>query len=364
MKIRDIIHTLEKWAPLSHQEAYDNCGLITGQIHDNCNGVLVSLDCTEDVLDEAMRRNCNLIVAHHPIVFSAMKKFSGDDYVSRVIRKAIKNDLAIYAIHTNLDNVQSGVNARICRQLGIQKPRILSPQKGRLKKLVVFVPKAAIQEVSSAVFEAGAGHIGNYEACSFSNSGKGTFKGNEQSSPFVGEKGVLHSEPEERLEVVVPDYLVGAVIKAMVHAHPYEEVAYDLFPLENTWSQIGSGMIGTLEAPMAVADFMLRIKREMHMPFIRHTALCKPTVSTVAVCGGSGFFLIDDAKRAGADVFLTADVKYHQFFDADNKLIIMDIGHFESEQFTIDLIVDFLKEKMPTFAILLSETNTNPVNYF
>jgi dinuclear metal center YbgI/SA1388 family protein len=364
MRIKDVLLKLEQWAPIAHQESYDNSGLLTGDTEAVCSGVLVALDCTEAVLMEALAKGCNLIVAHHPIVFGAMKKFTGADYVSRVIRMAIKKDLAIYAIHTNLDNVHSGVNARMAQALQMRQYRILRPQKGRLRKLVTFVPDSHQQEVLAALFEAGAGQIGAYSECSFSFRGTGTFKGGGNTQPFVGQAGVRHHEEEVCIQVIVPDYLTTKVTVALEQAHPYEEVAFDWFVLENDWAQIGSGMVGELPEPMSAQDFMGMVKREFKASVIRHTNICRDKIQRVAVCGGSGFFLLQDAIRAKADVFITSDIKYHQFFDADNQLIVMDIGHFESEQFTIDLIGGYLKENLPTFAILLSETNTNPVNYF
>jgi dinuclear metal center YbgI/SA1388 family protein len=321
------------------------------------------LDCTVAVVEEALQRGVNMIVAHHPIVFSGMKKFSGNDYVSQVIRLAIKNDLAIFALHTNLDNIQQGVNAKIAAQLGLQQTRILAPMSHQLCKLFTFVPQSHHKEVLQALFDAGAGNIGNYAECSFGVTGTGTFKPLDSAQPCVGKLQERHNESEVRIEVVLPVHAQEAVVKALLAAHPYEEVAYDLILLQNQWQQAGAGLIGTLPEPMETMAFLTHLKNQMQTACVRYTQPVQATVQKIAVCGGSGSFLLKNALAAQADVFVTADFKYHEFFDANGKIVIADIGHFESEQFTIPLIAAFLKEKFPTFATLLTKSNTNPVNY-
>ncbi len=326
-------------------------------------GALICLDSTEPIIDEAIATNCNLVIAHHPIVFSGLKKLTGKNYVERTIIKAIRNDIAIYAIHTNLDNVSTGVNQAICNRLGIKNTRILSPKSGILKKLVTYCPEDHSGKVLAALFSAGAGGIGNYDECSFSTNGTGTFRGNESSNPVVGEKGVRHNEPENRIEVIFRDFDQQKILKALRDAHPYEEIAYDVYTLDNQYNLVGSGMIGELEKSLPVKEFLELLKNRMQTGCIRYTHFAK-TVSKVAVCGGSGSFLLGDALKAGADAFVTADFKYHQFFDADEKILVADIGHYESEQFTKELIYSELKGKFTTFALRLSEHNTNPINYF
>ncbi|MBK7682479.1 MAG: Nif3-like dinuclear metal center hexameric protein [Bacteroidetes bacterium] len=363
LPLKDIIQELERLAPLRLQESYDNSGLITGDPSMQIQAALICLDSTESVIDEAIRRKCNLVIAHHPIVFSGLKKITGSTYIERVIIKAIQNNIAIYAIHTNLDNVAQGVNAKICEQLGIQKTRILAPMGNQLKKLVTFAPLASARAIKNAIFNAGAGQIGNYSECSFSVSGDGSFKGNAASTPYVGQKGERHLEKEERIEVIFPSWKEMEIISALKGAHPYEEVAYDIYSLTNLHAHIGAGMVGELEKPMQTGAFLDLIKDRMNAKVIRHTAIIKKEIKTVAVCGGSGSFLLNEAKKAKADLFLSADFKYHQFFDAEDKIIIADIGHFETEQFTINLIGDYLREKFTTFAVLFTETNTNPIYY-
>lgn len=364
MKLAELTAYLESIAPLSYQEDYDNSGLIVGNANQEITQGLISLDCTEAVVDEAIRTGCEVIISHHPIVFKGLKKFNGKTYVERVVEKAIRHNIALYAIHTNLDSVMDGVNARICQTLGIRNPRILSAKNGILKKLVTYVPQSHAQAVRSALFEAGAGQIGNYSNCSFNAEGTGTFKAGMDTNPYVGEPGQLHYEGETRIETIYPAHLESKLLMALFLAHPYEEVAYDLYTLTNQHQQVGSGMIGELETPFDENGFLRHLKDRMQAAVVRHTALTGKPVKKVAVCGGSGGFLLKQAIAAGADVFVTADYKYHEFFDAEGKIVIADIGHFESEQFTQHLLYEIIRKKFSNFAVRLTEINTNPIKYF
>jgi dinuclear metal center YbgI/SA1388 family protein len=364
MKIQEIISFLETIAHASLQESYDNAGLLTGNTDWDCNGIITTLDATEAVVIEAIEKKCNLIVAHHPIIFGGLKKITGKNYVEKTIIAAIKNDIAIYAIHTNLDNVLTGVNGKMADQLGLINRQILWPKKGILKKLVTFVPAAQVENVRTALFAAGAGHIGNYSECSFSVEGEGTFKGGSNTTPFVGKPGQWHKEKELRVEMVFPAWSENNLLKALRKAHPYEEVAYDIFAIDNKHQDIGSGLIGELTEPIAAVEFLSHLKKAFGLQVIRHTPLRDRSVKEIALCGGAGSFLIGAAVAAGADFYITGDVKYHEFFDANNQLVIADIGHFESEQYTIDLLFDILREKFPNFAVLKTRVKTNPVNYF
>jgi dinuclear metal center YbgI/SA1388 family protein len=361
--IGHIIREIETFAPPVFQESYDNATLITGKLQNECNGVMICLDALEEVLEEALEKKCNLVVAHHPIVFSGLKSITGKNYIERVIIKAIKNDIAIYAAHTNVDNVSMGVNRKFAGKLGLQELRILDPKKGLLRKLQTYVPKSHQQQVMDALFAAGAGNIGKYTECSFSTEGTGTFMGKEEANPYLGEKGIRHTESEKKLEVLLDISQQGRVLKALMESHPYEEVAYELIPLENAHQEIGSGMIGHLPEPLYTMDFLHLLKEKMGVSMLRHTDIVKPKVQRIALCGGSGSFLLNKAIAAGADVFITADLKYHQFFDADGKILLVDIGHFESEQFTSELFYDILIRKFPNFALHLTNVNTNPLNY-
>jgi dinuclear metal center YbgI/SA1388 family protein len=364
MKLSQLTAYLESLAPLAYQEDYDNAGLIVGQPDQEIRQALVSLDCTEAVVDEAIATNCQVIISHHPIVFKSLKKFNSKTYVERVVEKAIRNNIALYAIHTNLDSIMTGVNAKICETLGVKNCRILAPKHGLLKKLVTYVPGSHADAVRNALFEAGAGNIGNYSECSFNAEGTGTFNGNENTNPYVGEPGERHNENEVRIETVYPANLESKILMALVLAHPYEEVAYDLYSLTNQHQQVGSGMIGELETPVEEEAFLFDVKEKMRAHVIRHTALTGKHVKRVAVCGGSGGFLLKHAIAAGADIFITSDYKYHEFFDAEGKLVIADIGHFESEQFTQQLLYEIITKKFTNFAVRLTEVNTNPVKYF
>lgn len=364
MKLAQLTAYLESLAPLAYQEDYDNSGLIVGRPDAEVSQALISLDCTEAVVDEAIATGCQVIVSHHPIVFKGLKNFNSKTYVERVVEKAIRHNIAIYAIHTNLDSIMTGVNARICQTLGINNPRILAPKQQLLKKLVTYVPVAHAEEVRNALFQAGAGNIGNYSECSFSAEGFGTFKGSDDTNPYVGEPGKRHREHEIRIETVYPANLESKIIMALVLTHPYEEVAYDLFALTNQHQQVGSGMIGELDSAMDAAGFLGLVKEKMHCSVIRHTALSDKPIKKVAVCGGSGGFLLKHAIAAAADIFITADYKYHEFFDAEGKIVIADIGHFESEQFTQQLLYEIIQNKFVNFAVRLTKVNTNPVKYF
>ncbi|THU33445.1 Nif3-like dinuclear metal center hexameric protein [Niastella caeni] len=364
MKIADIVALLESIAPPSLQESYDNAGLLTGNAGWTCTGALCTLDATEEVIKEAIQRGCNLVVAHHPIIFGGLKKITGRNYVEKTIITAIKNDIAIYAIHTNLDNVIAGVNGMMANKLGLVNRKILAPKEATLRKLFTFVPVEHVESVRAALFEAGGGNIGNYDECSFGVEGTGTFKAGEGTNPFVGEQGERHYEQEQKIEVIFPAYLQTAMVRALRTAHPYEEVAYDVVDLANTHPGIGSGLVGELRDAIPETAFLKQLKQVFGLSLIRHTALLGRPVKKVALCGGAGSFLVSKALAVGADIYITGDMKYHEFFDANGRLIIADIGHFESEQFTIDLLAGVLQEKFPTFAVLKTALKTNPVHYF
>ncbi len=363
MKIKDITSYIESIAPLKFQESYDNAGLITGNPDWKCKGALITLDSIEATIDEAIRKKCNLVIAHHPIVFKGLKRLNGKNYVERTIIKAIKNDIAIYAAHTNLDNVHNGVNKKICDKLGVINTQILAPKKELLKKIFTFCPSSHADKVRQAMFDSGAGNISNYDNCSFNSDGNGTFRGGQDTKPFIGKKGELHTEPEVKIEMLFPAYLENKLISHLISAHPYEEVAYDIVNLTNIHPQVGSGMVGELKKEMDPLKFLKKIKKTMKAGVVRYTELPNEPIKRVAVCGGSGSFLLQAAKAAKADIFITADYKYHEFFDADNQIVIADIGHYESEQFTNELFMDIISEKFPNFAVILSDLNTNPVNY-
>ncbi len=362
-RIQDIISYLERVAPPAYQESYDNATLIYGDPKETLKGVLCTLDCTEAIVEEAILLGANLIVAHHPIVFKGLKSLTGRNYVERTLIKAIKNNIAIYAIHTNLDHVSVGVNKRICDRLNLTNTKILRPTKQILNKLTFFVPEENKDSVLTAVFAAGAGQLGEYKDCSFQLEGTGTFTPSEHANPHVGERGVPQSQLEIRIEVILPSYQSSAIISAMKASHPYEEVAYYLSILENENQQVGAGMIGTLDRPMEETDFLDYLKTNMNLHTVRHTHLTGRKVEKVAVCGGAGIFLLPDAKRAEADVFVTADVKYHEFFDADGQLILCDIGHYESEIFTKELLAQLLSQNFPNIALYLTKVVTNPSSY-
>lgn len=364
MKINDITGSLIQMAPLAFQEDYDNSGLLVGNAHAETKGCLVCLDVNEAVIREAVEKNCSLVISHHPIIFRGLNKLTGSTAAERTIMSAIRNDVAIMAMHTNLDNAQGGVNSMLARRLNIFNGRVLKMRRGLLKKLVTFCPTDHADAVRAALFSAGAGKIGQYDHCSFNAEGLGSFRAGDQAHPFAGERGSDHFEPEIRIETIFPAYLEKEIILALLAAHPYEEVAYDIYPLENDWASVGAGLIGETEHEFTEEDFMSMVKDALRVPVVRHSGLRGKNVKKIAVCGGSGSFLIQEAIRQGADALITADLKYHQFQEAEGKILLIDAGHYETEQFTCDLIAGYLKEKFPTFAVLISETPVNPVHYY
>ncbi|MGB1307855.1 MAG: Nif3-like dinuclear metal center hexameric protein [Oceanihabitans sp.] len=364
MIVQDVIKHIEELSPLAYAEDFDNVGLLVGNKNQPITGVLVTLDTLEEVVDEAIAKNCNLIVSFHPIIFKGLKKITGSNYVERVVLKAIKHDIAIYAMHTALDNAWQGVNHIICQQLELQNKSILIPQANSIKKLTTFVPINQAEKVRKALFKAGAGNIGNYSNCSFNVAGTGTYLGNADSNPTVGEKGNLETEPETQITVTFAKHTQSQVLQALIKAHPYEEVAYQVITLENNNQHIGMGMLGELDKPMQEVEFLKFLKLKMNTACIKHTKLLNKPIQKIAVLGGSGSFAIAAAKKAGADVFVTSDLKYHDFFTAENRILLADIGHYESEQFTKNSLVAHLTKKITNFAVVLSKTNTNPVQYF
>jgi len=364
MKISELTKALELLAPPDLQEEYDNAGLIIGQEDREIDGCLVCLDVTEDVIDEAVRKDCGLVISHHPLIFSPIRRLTGRTMAEKLVVKAIKNETAIYSAHTNLDNISHGVNEILGSKLGLTKLKILSRKRGALKKLVTFCPEDHAGKVRDAIFHAGAGHIGEYDQCSFNAEGLGSFRGGDATNPFVGKKGEVHFEKEIRIETIFPAWLEKPVLRALLDAHPYEEVAYDIYFLDNLYDKAGAGMIGELPAEMLLGEFLQMMKEALQIPYLRHSQPTGKNVRKVAVCGGAGSFLIPEATRQQADVFVSADIKYHFFQEAVGKLVIIDAGHFETEQFTCELIAGYLIEKFPNFAVLISENLINPVNYF
>jgi len=363
MQIKDVTDHIEELAPLAYAEDFDNVGLLIGDYNTKVTGVLVTLDTLEETVDEAIAQNCNLIVSFHPIVFSGLKKINGNNYVERVILKAIQNNIAIYATHTALDNVNNGVSAKMCEVLGLQNCKTLIPKKGIIKKLTTYVPIAEAENLREKLFEAGAGAIGNYDNCSFNINGKGSYRGNENSNPTIGQKGKVTFTEETSISVTFDSYLEGKILKTLFDFHFYEEVAYEIITLNNSNQNIGMGMMGEFLNTMDEKEFLSFVKKTFKTDCVRHSELLNKKIKKVAVLGGSGSFAIKNAIKAKADAYISADFKYHEFFSAEKKILLADVGHYESEQFTKNLLFDYLREKFSTFAIILSEKSTNPIHY-
>lgn len=363
VRVRDILKEIEQYAPLPLQEDFDNAGVQVGDINQPATGVLFCVDVTEEVIDEALELDCNLIISHHPLAFKPFKSLTGSTYIERCMIKACKHDLVIYAAHTNLDNATGGVNYKLAEMIGLQNVRILSPLKASLLKLVTFVPTSHAEAVRQALFNAGAGCIGNYDSCSFNVSGEGSFRAKEGANPFCGEIGDLHTEPEVRIETVLPVSMKSAVIKSLMSVHPYEEPAYDLYPLANNWTQAGSGVVGELPESEDEQSFLLRIKNIFHLKSLTHSPFTGKNIREVAICGGSGAFLIKDAIAYGADVFITGEAKYNDYYNVEDRILLAVIGHYESEECTKEIFYTIISKKFPTFALHFSNVNSNPVKY-
>jgi dinuclear metal center YbgI/SA1388 family protein len=363
MRIFKLMESLEKLAPLTLQENYDNAGLVVGNPDKDVEGCLVCLDVTPEVIMEAAELGVRLVISHHPVIFKELKKITENDLTGAIVTAAIRHDIALFSMHTNLDNVSRGVNLALADQIGLRQTSILRPMAGKLCKLVTFCPTSYAEKVREAIFRAGAGVIGNYDCCSFNLEGLGSFRAGDAAHPFAGEVNKIHFEPEVRIETILPASLEKEVVRAMIEAHPYEEVAYDLYPLLNVHTGTGAGMIGELNAAMTEIEFILHLKSVLQIPYVRHSDFSGRHILRVAVCGGAGGFLLHDALAARADTFVTADLKYHQFFDTRGKILLIDAGHFETEQFTISIIANYLKEIFPNFAVHISKVADNPVNY-
>ena len=364
MIVKEVCHILEELAPLAYAEDFDNVGLLVGDPTTKVSGILVSLDTLETVVDEAIAKNCNLIVSFHPILFNGLKQLTPSDYVRKTLIKALKNDIAIYSMHTALDNVKGGVNSKIADQLHLEDLKVLIPKKGVLKKLNTYIPTTSLETVKESLYQVGAGAIGNYKNCSFSSSGTGEFTPIEGANPTKGSLHQAEQVNETQLQLVFTADQEASIIKTLIEVHPYETVAYEVYSLDNSQEEVGMGRIGRLPEPLNEHKFLSLLKGKFNCEVIKHSSFINKEISKVAVLGGSGAFAIDAAIRAGADAFVTADLKYHDFFKAENRILLADIGHYESEQFTKNLLVEYLTKKIPNFAISLSETLTNPVKYY
>lgn len=363
MILNDLCSYLDSAVPLSFQEGYDNSGLQIGFPENEISSALITVDVTEDVLDEAIRLKCDVIVSHHPLIFGNLKRLSGSDHIQRTIAKAIKNDIAVYSAHTNLDVISNGVSRKMAEKLNLLNIRVLSPLKNRLLKLVTFIPEESLEVVREALFAAGAGVIGNYDRCAFVVNGTGSFRGNSHTDPYVGKKGQDHFEKEIRFETVLFSHLKTKVINALLKSHPYEEVAYDLYPLVNENIEIGLGCVGNFDKPLEERVFLEVISKTFKAGGLRYSGISGKKIGRVALCGGAGISLLNDAIASGADAFVTSDIKYHNFFDAEGNILLVDTGHYESEKFSTEILYELIRKKFPTFALRFSEINTNPINY-
>jgi dinuclear metal center YbgI/SA1388 family protein len=361
--VAELLKKIEEIIYPSWQEHYDNAGFQIGNPTDELTGVVVSLDVTFDVLNFAVQEGANLIISHHPMFFHPLKNILLDNERGKLVAYCIENKLNIYSIHTNLDKSALGINYSIAEELGLKNIETLAPEKGYLKKLVTFCPHEFADKVRDAIFQAGAGVIGNYDSCSYNVEGYGTFKGNEQTNPFVGEKGKLHKEPETRIETIFPAEKEAKVIEALLTSHPYEEVAYDIYSLDNIWPQVGLGAVGYLFQPMPLDVFLQEVKRIFEVPFVKYSKGFQTEIKRVAVCGGTGISLLSRAVASGADVFITSDIKYHDFQQAYGKIHLIDVGHYEMEMLGMKKIYEYIFKLLHNFAKVKLYRNQNIVQY-
>jgi len=364
MKLAELCSYLNQSVPPEFQESYDNSGLQVGDPVWDISSALITLDVTDEVLDEAIAGRCDLIISHHPLIFGPLKSLTGKSITEKLVIKALSHNVAIYSAHTNLDVIERGVSRKMAEKLNLQNVKVLSPLKNRLLKLVTYIPESHFDKVSTAVFEAGAGVIGNYDYCGFTVPGTGSFRGNDRTNPFIGKKGVISHEKEIRFETIMFSHLKNKVVKALLESHPYEEVAYDIYNLENENIEIGLGCVGEFSESLNENDFLAIVSEVFNAKGIRYSKSMGKKIRKIALCGGSGASLINQAINSGADSYITADIKYHNFFDAESRILLVDVGHFESEIFSVEILYDLVIKKFPKFAVRFSKINTNPINYF
>ena len=362
MKVKEITDAIESMAPLHLQESWDNAGMQVGNPNSEVTGILLCTDVREETVDEAIERGFNMIISHHPLLFRGLKKIVGRTYQERVVAKAIKHDITIYCAHTNMDSARGGVNFKMAEKLGLKNVSVLDPQQGTLLKVVVFVPMSHVTQVETAMCDAGAGHLGDYDNCSYKLEGIGQYRPLEGAHPVAGEVAELHSEPETRIEVLVNKALCGRVVAAMLKAHPYEEPAFDIIALENEDSYSGLGVIGDIE-PQDAKAFLERVKTAFEVVTLRYSGDLDRRVSRIAMCGGAGAEFIGKALALGADVYITGDMKYHEFQGNEDRIIIADIGHYESEHYTKEIFYDVIQKKNPNFAVDFAKSEKNQVKY-
>lgn len=364
MRCKDIFDRIERWAPREIAWERDNIGLQVGSADREVNKILLTLDLTEPALKKALEQNCSLIITHHPLIFNPLKKIDiQNNLKSRLIEKLIKNNITLYSAHTNLDYTKKGVSFILAEKLALKNLRFLSPIERTQSKIVVFTPSYSLEKVSDAIFSAGGGIIGEYSECSFRSNGKGTFRGSELSNPSIGIKKKKEIVDEIRLEVVADNWKINSVMHAIKKVHPYEEPAIDIYPLKNR-GNYGVGAVGELNKPMSAAYFLNYVLDKLKIRNFRYSGKSGGMISKIAVCGGAGSEYINDAVNAGADAFITADVRYHAFQEAEGKILLIDAGHYETEIFALDAVSRFLKKNFEDIEIIKFTKNVNPVIFY
>ena len=365
MTVRGIQEIMEAWAPLDIAWERDNPGLQAGDTGRRVRGILVALDVTEPVVKEAKGAGANLIVSHHPLLFRPLRSLTTRSGTERTLTALARGGIALYSAHTNLDFTRGGTSFALAEALGLATEGFLTSSFRTESKIVTFVPPSHADSVAAAMAGAGAGVIGAYDGCSFRTEGTGTFRGGKGTHPAVGKAGVPEHAREIRLEMVAPRRAVHTVVDALKGAHPYEEVAFDVYPLDNTSGAYGMGALGTLPRAVPLADFLGRVRRALRTRSLRWSGDPRSRVRRVAVCGGSGSELLPQAIAAGADAFVTADVRYHTFQEAGTEITLVDAGHFETEFPVVAAVVDRLRGEIRArgarIPVRASSQATNPV---
>lgn len=364
LPLKTLLAGLEQWVPFVWQENYDNAGLILGDPNQQIRKALVCFDVTPEVVDEAVRNEADLILSHHPAIFKGIKRINPASRLGYMLKQSLCHDIAWCALHTNLDNTLSGVNSWLCEHLGLQEVRPLVPLQGIYGKLQVYVPEAYAEKLRQALAEAGCGAGTKYDTCSYTSRGEGRFRAGSQAHPFTGRIGELHCEAECKIECLYPLHKTRQVLDVLRTNHPYEEPAFDLLPLQNEAVEQGAGAIGILPETMQERELLDKLKELTGVHCIRHSGFQGRRIKKIALCGGSGGSFIANACGQKADVYITGDLKYHDFTDTEPGTWLVDIGHFESEKFAMELIFRFIRKNFPNFAVSISEQAKNPVSFY
>ena len=368
MNVGELIKQIEDWAPPGAAWEKDNVGLQVGSRGDKLKNILLCLELDEEVLKQAIKKKCNLIFTHHPLIFNPIKNLDFEkSKQARLIQHLIKQNISLYSAHTNLDFTRDGVSFELAKSLKLKNVTFLEHEEANQFKVVIFLPAVNVDELSEALFSVGGGVIGNYENCSFRIAGEGTFKGNEDSNPVIGKKGNTEKVEEVRLELIVDSWNLGRIVNAIKKHHPYEEPAYDIYPLKNKNTNFGAGAIGELDKELSEKEFLNFVSKSLKIGKLKYCIGSGKKIKKVAVCGGSGSELLSRAINSGADAFITADIKYHAYHDAEGKILLIDAGHYETEIGSLNIVkkrIEKILSGKDYIKVFKFSGSTNPVKFY